>query len=418
MIAGDCFRPTEGGACNPVSGTSVGGVWGPTASGGSVNYGTKSITVSFSGVYEYTGSLVCTVGVSCVGTIADYNDSTFGVIVGDHVTVKSSTCCSTANETVTAKSGPSGGFYTYTWTNTAANSGSETWGGGARDQIAKVSPPSAGHVLTVSYQVNGWDAGGTGLMDEDGRPSHAWMGTDPMRNGMSSDPYTLHTLNANTAADLRAFLYQLAHDYFSAMRTGVRAAFTSHVPSEVPPMYIGPDSLGTWTSTPRKEVLQAAADTLDMAIFGSAAGYALTQPMLDFIVQWYGRPILDAAFSHAEADSPFAAFPLSDGDYATQELRGASYITTMQSFLNGAATSGMVPRVGFGWWQYGDNSSENTNWGLVTLKDNAYDGHESVTGSVTCSAPLQAYACGGEPGNYGDVITSVKAANLLWLSIH
>jgi hypothetical protein len=39
-----------------------------------------------------------------------------------------------------------------------------------------------------------------------------------------------------------------------------------------------------------------------------------------------------------------------------------------------------------------------------------------VTGSVTCSAPLQAYTCGGESGNYGNLVTPVKAANALWLS--
>jgi hypothetical protein len=35
---------------------------------------------------------------------------------------------------------------------------------------------------------------------------------------------------------------------------------------------------------------------------------------------------------------------------------------------------------------------------------------------VTCSSPEQAYTCGGEAANYGNVITSVKAANSLWLT--
>jgi hypothetical protein len=404
MIAGDCFHPAWGDNCNPTTGTSWGAIWGPTASGGTVNYDTKAVTVAFTSVYQYLDPLTCTTSgtPSCTARTADYGDIPAGV--GDTITVKNSICCSTNRETITSKSGDVNGYYTYTWTNTANNSGSESWAGGARDVVAKVTPPAAGHTLTISYQVNGWDAGGTGLMDEDGRPTHSWMG---------SDPYALTTANANVAADLRAFLNQLASNYFSSMRTGVRAAFTNA--GLAPAMYLGPDSLGTWTSTPRKEVLQAASGTIDLAIMGGAAGYTLTQPMLDFMAQWYGGPFIDGVFLHSNADSPFSSNMLSN-DYPTQAARGLAYQSTVQSFLSSTTSVGFNPRVGFGWWQYGDNSGEGTNWGLVTLKDNAYDGHEAATGSVTCSAPLESYLCGGEAGNYGDVITSVKAANSLWKS--
>src|SRR5207245_10479206 len=40
---------------------------------------------------------------------------------------------------------------------------------------------------------------------------------------------------------------------------------------------------------------------------------------------------------------------------------------------------------------------EGGNWGLTTYGDNAYDGQEDVVGTVTCSPPLSAYSCGGEP---------------------
>ena len=53
--------------------------------------------------------------------------------------------------------------------------------------------------------------------------------------------------------------------------------------------------------------------------------------------------------------------------------------------------------------------------GLVTLLDGAYDGHEAVTGSVLCSPPSQAFACGGKSANYGDVITPVRNATLFWI---
>jgi hypothetical protein len=406
MIAGDCFHPNRGDTCNPTRGTTVGAVWGPTASGGTVNYSTKAVTVGFTSIYKYLASLTCSTGgtPSCTATVADYDDPALGLTVGNVITVKNSPCCSSSGETVTSKSADVGGLYTYTWTNTAGHSGSESWAGGATDLVAKILAPTARHVLTIDYQVNGWNAGGTGLMDEDGRTAHTWMGTNA---------YALSNANVNAAADMRLFLYSLAHNYFGAMKTGVSAAFTNA--GRTPPMYLGPDAFGTWTSTPRKEVLQAASDTIDLAIMGGAAGYTLTQTMLDYMAQWYGRPFIDGVFLHANADSPFSSSSL-DSDYATQAARGAAYQSTVQSYLSSTTSSGVNPRVGFGWWQYGDNSGERTNWGLVTLKDNAYDGHEAVTSTVRCSAPLAAYFCGGEAGNYGDVITPVKNANSLWKS--
>ena len=54
---------------------------------------------------------------------------------------------------------------------------------------------------------------------------------------------------------------------------------------------------------------------------------------------------------------------------------------------------------------------------MVTQSDNAYDGHEAQTASISCSAPEQAYTCGGESHNYGNLISSVLIANGLWLLV-
>lgn len=405
MIAGDCFHPNRGDACNPTVGTVTAGIWGPTASGGSINYSTKALTVGYTSVYKYINSLICTTSgtPNCTLETADYDDAALNATVGDYLTVKGSTCCNLAKEQITAKSADVGGFFAYTLTNTAARNGTETWTGGFRNQTAKVLVPSAGKVLTVDYQVGGWASGGTGLMDEDGRPAHTWMGTDP---------YALSDANPNTETDLRAGLNSLTSAYFISMKAGIAAAFASA--GRDAPMYVGPDSFGTWTAPPRKEVLQAAAGVVDIGIMGSAEGFTLTQPMLDYIAQWYGHPFLDGVFIQANPDSPYSAFATSES-FATQPLRGASYLNTVSSWLAATTSAGFNPRVGFAWWQYGDNTAENTNWGLVTVKDNAYDGVEAVTGSVTCSAPTNAYICGGEVANYGNVITSVIAANALWL---
>jgi hypothetical protein len=88
----------------------------------------------------------------------------------------------------------------------------------------------------------------------------------------------------------------------------------------------------------------------------------------------------------------------------------------MQNILTNITTStGNHPYIGMGWYQMYD--SWQGDFGMITPTDNAYDGHEAVTAAVPCSAPLSQYTCGGEAGNYGDVITSVKSGNILWLSI-
>jgi hypothetical protein len=138
---------------------------------------------------------------------------------------------------------------------------------------------------------------------------------------------------------------------------------------------------------------------------------------MDFVNQWFGdKPLATGSYLRANADSPWAAFS-THVDLSTQTSRGQSYASSLSSLrsLQYSAT-GSQPIIGVSWWQYTDNRAEKANWGLVTLLDNAYDGQEDVSGIVKCSAPLQSYSCGGEAANYGDVITSVRTANLFWLS--
>jgi hypothetical protein len=80
-------------------------------------------------------------------------------------------------------------------------------------------------------------------------------------------------------------------------------------------------------------------------------------------------------------------------------------------------TAGNFPYVGVTWFAYADLPGERLDWGLTTPSDNAYDGHEAVSGTVSCSAPLQNMVCGGEARNYGDALTPVRSANQLWLTV-
>ena len=64
--------------------------------------------------------------------------------------------------------------------------------------------------------------------------------------------------------------------------------------------------------------------------------------------------------------------------------------------------------LGFEWWALADNFAEKANYGLVTNRDNAYDGKECVVRAGTDAAgrPI-----GGETKNYGDALSAIKNAN-------
>jgi hypothetical protein len=393
MLGGDCYHPSATDTCNPEGGLGNGGIYGPSMSGGKIVYGTKILTVVYSGIFHNYLDLTCSTS-SCVGTFHYYDDT--GAGVGDKVTIRDSSCCQfVGTGTVTAKSAiDGGGNFTLTFSR-SGKSVRGTWAEGERGMIAKVKIPAAGTTLKANYQVNGWNSGGTGLMDEDG--SHPWMGTDII---------ALSNTNPRVAADMRSFLYQTAHQYFSGVRAKVKAA----IPHA---MYVGPDSLSTWGVPTRKEVLQAAAqlDGLDLAILGGAStGESYTQEMIDYTVRNFGKPGIMATFHLANADSPYSSNFVSYSK-ANQSVRGAAFAGQIRNAIKARSAFGPAPWVGYWWWQYTDNTAEGNNWGLVTIKDNAYDGHEAVTSTVACSSPINNYNCGGEAGNYGNVIAPVISAN-------
>jgi hypothetical protein len=262
------------------------------------------------------------------------------------------------------------------------------------------APPS-GAPITANYVQNGWGIG-SGLLDEDGRPSHqSWVGTD----------YTyLSNVAPNLKTDLNSYLYQIANQYFSDGRKRVE----EWMPNT---LFMGPTTLGTWSVPSNRNVLTAAAQSLDVMVIGG--GWPLSQAEIDFVYQYFGdKPFYVGAYRTANADSALWRYPGGPSDFPTQEDRGNSYASVAATFPTAAySANGSRPIVGVVWWQYLDNWGEEANWGLVSLSDNSYDGHEDVIGggvgerTFACSAPLNEYLCGGEERNYTDVITEVKNAH-------
>lgn len=104
----------------------------------------------------------------------------------------------------------------------------------------------------------------------------------------------------------------------------------------------------------------------------------------------------------------------SAGGYPSQAARGASLVTNIKQLLSTSyCASGTKPYVGYTWWDWLDDPSEQLNWGLVTPLDNAYDGVQDRTAT---SIDIFGYRRGGEPTNMGNVISSVITANSLWVS--
>ena len=97
--------------------------------------------------------------------------------------------------------------------------------------------------------------------------------------------------------------------------------------------------------------------------------------------------------------------------FDTQEAKGLAWRSGVQSGLQERAASGDFPRVAANWWKWSDNgwtySLERNNWGLVTQKDNAYNGQEATT----VGADGVPGTADDEEADYGDLWTVVTETN-------
>jgi hypothetical protein len=292
--------------------------------------------------------------------------------------------------------------------------------------ITFAKAPRVGASITVNYIYGGWMAGGTGLMDEDGSHS-AWVGTNPFclegpdpnypayfscvggGGAYNSEP----NANGNLGADLDNWIPQFAAKYFKTMHDDLKAV------SKVP--YLGMDIVGSWGGPAYSKFLQGAAPYLDGAFISLAQWWSADQSDFNtryrYTTQYLGDiPLMTFNGIDAQSDSSMYCYPGPTGpnNFPTQALRGQAWYNDVQYLMTTPGYNGTYPLVGFDWWSWQD--FQNLNQGLVSINDNAYDGHEDVPGSIPCSPPLEAFTCGGEAASYGDVITPVEAGNQLWIT--
>jgi hypothetical protein len=101
-----------------------------------------------------------------------------------------------------------------------------------------------------------------------------------------------------------------------------------------------------------------------------------------------------------------------EGPFDTQEARAQGYGDSVTQLANLRAADGDAFYVGVNHWDLADEGwvsyFEAYNFGLVTMRDNAYDGVQAVKASGTDS---WGFAVGGEADDYGDFLGGVRSAH-------
>jgi hypothetical protein len=247
-----------------------------------------------------------------------------------------------------------------------------------------------GSTYTTFDSDGGWPSG-RGLLDENGKG--AWVGTDA--NGLSN-------ANATVRRDLDDFLYEIAKQYFAVYRTRIKQSYPNV-------LYLGPTTIGGWGAPPRRQILQAAGEYLDVI----RTSYTSDQARLDFLAQYAGdKPTMTWLGAVANPDSALFRYPngVRPNAFLSQTDRGADYQRRLTAQLNATAgPTGAHPFIGIQWWEFHDNWREKSSFGLVTLSDNAYDGREAV---IAVATDPWGYRTGREERDYGNFILHVRRANL------
>ncbi len=233
----------------------------------------------------------------------------------------------------------------------------------------------------------GWPRG-RGWLDESGR--NPWVGRDYK---------TLSAAAPALRADLDGFLYEFARRYFQA----VCAACRRHFPGK---LVFGPATLNGWGGLTRAPILRAAGQFLDVV-----QANADSAEILNATLQAAGdRPLVAWMGMAANADSDLADYLPPQGTplYTTQPARGQAYARALRRAFTLASARGLRPLAGVKFWALVDSWPEKTNWGLVTFRDNAYDGREAVRAAAR---DPWGYPTGGEARDYGDSLGAIQRAN-------
>ena len=306
--------------------------------------------------------------------------------------------------TAPTQSGNSSFGVTYTDTKVYSKQAMSDWLAARYSNQISALNTAWGSKYTTFGSAGGWGAG-TGLMDEDG--------TCPARGSQAcwvpSDAISLSGATAAMIQDLDAFLLYHAQKYYSIIKSVLNA--------DAPGFLVMTSSpLGSWGSPPRRQILQAASQYMDLFSFGNIPPFICgnctdVQQRVDFAAQYGGdKPWMNWEGFVGQPDSYWSVDPISGAYVQTQEQRGQLYQQMVQQLVDTQDSNGTYHIVGFEWWDMYDMRSEQTNWGLLTNRDNAYDGVEARIATGTDS---WGYPTGGERTDHGNFLAAVRRANRL-----
>lgn len=244
-----------------------------------------------------------------------------------------------------------------------------------------------GSQYTTFDSDGGWPSG-KGLLDESGRNS--WIGSN------SSGPFSNHRVTA----DLDKFLGIFADRYFRIVAQAIRAATPHH-------LVFGPAPLNSHSGMTRRPILEAAGRYCDVI----QTDFRTEKPeILEATYSITGKPMFVWMGTTANKDSAFHAYPRNETlTTESQKERAALYRREVEWLFSYQTHSGVHPMVGLEWWEYMDKWAEKAAWGLVSPRDNAYDGKEAVKAR---GKDAWNFSIGGEDRNYGDFLSVVTQINL------
>ncbi|MGH9468403.1 MAG: hypothetical protein ACRD1Y_13705 [Terriglobales bacterium] len=233
----------------------------------------------------------------------------------------------------------------------------------------------------------GWPYG-SGFLDESGRG--AWLGSgDALANAAGA-----------VRADLNVFLGRFAEQYFEAVAGAVRRHFPGY-------LVYGPATLNGWNGLTRAPILRAAGQALDVV-----QANASTDELLRRTAAATGNvPLVTWTGMVANPDSALFEFPNAGAGalrFPTQAARGRAYAQAILDEWEHTTAAGVHPVVGTKFWSFADSWTEKMNWGLVTPRDNAYDGREAVRAG---GRDAWSFATGGEARDFGDSVTAIREVN-------
>ena len=246
----------------------------------------------------------------------------------------------------------------------------------------------------TSWESNGGWGTGTGFLDESGKGS--WLSTDWIN---------MKGANPNCKSDCDLWIVELSKRYHKVCYEAIKRYLPNHLVQS--PEYFG------WNVGSRPEVIKGAKDYIDLFVVSAEGPW-------NVVADIGKKPMVAFTWFTAEPDSSlYKTYPSGISGitaglaYNTQRERAIAYSQMLEKIAKTKSADGVYYMLGLLNWSYMDasetfwNVGDRRNFGVVTLKDNAYDGIEATR----LGADRSSGTWDDEERDYGDFLTLATQAN-------